>query len=447
MELDLVSPAGHSARPDAAASPEARRGWQPLWHPYGLVLRLSLALSLVAGFGLGLYLLLGLALRFPLPPSTPALLQAHGQAQALGLMLLFVLAVGVHLFPRFHARPLDRPIQVSVGALLLTSGVTLRAVAQPFEPSVARGVAVVVGALLALVGALLALEALGRVVRRGETGRPERVILPMAAGLSLLGALLLNVIAAIGLAAGGLLVPAALDEAYLHLALWGFAASMILVVAGRVYATLLLLRPEREALVRPMQVFWLVGSLGVPLAWLLAPGQPVARAVPAAAQLLGALLFVVAIRLYEPPRQQSGMPWVTNPTRTWARTAFAFLLLGALLNVVLPLAESFGSTVPATAVSAARHALAQGFLVPVMVYMAARILPGYSAQMLRRGRLLGAIMASLFVGAALRVAAELVGGYDPVWGPLVALGATLETLGFTAFAYQLWRQTPLLPAR
>ncbi len=414
--------------------------------PYALLLRLSLALSLTAGFGLGLYLLLGLTLALPLPPSTPALIQAHGQVQALGLMPLFILGVGVHLFPRFHARPLDRPRQVSLGGLLLGLGVALRAMAQPLAASEVRSAALVGGAVLALAGALVALHALGRVVRRGETGRTGRAILPVTAGVSLLGALTLNVAAAASLAGGSPLVPQGLDEAYLHLSLWGFAASMVLVVAGRVYQTLLLLQPERERLVRPTQVLWTIGSLGSPVVWLVAPTEPLPRALLAAAQLAGATLFVATIRLYEPPAGESDLPSLTNPTRQWARLAFGFLLLAAALNVALPLAESVaGQVVASTATSAARHALAQGFLLPVMVFMGARILPRYSARMLRRAPLLAAMMAAFFVGAALRVGPQLVGGYAPGWGLLAALGATLGTLAFMAFAVGVWRETPLLP--
>ena len=49
----------------------------------------------------------------------------------------------------------------------------------------------------------------------------------------------------------------------------------------------------------------------------------------ALAQLAGAVLYVVALRLYELPVRESGMPHVTNPTRLWARLAFALMLLAA----------------------------------------------------------------------------------------------------------------------
>jgi uncharacterized protein involved in response to NO len=98
-----------------------------------------------------------------------------------------------------------------------------------------------------------------------------------------------------------------------------------------------------------------------------------------------------------------------------------------------------------TRLSAARHLVAQGFLLPLIVLMAARILPGYSGSMLHRPRLLSALMWSLLLGAALRGAAELIGGYSPGWSLLVGVGGTLAVIAFVVFAFGLWRATGRTP--
>jgi hypothetical protein len=320
----------------------ARARYGLLARPYSLLVRTSLGLALVGGFALGLYLLLGFAFGLPLPASTPALMQVHGQVQALGFVALFIMAVRVQLFPRFHAATLDRPELVSLGGLMVALGVALRATAQPLPPSAQRGAALVGGALLALAGVLLAIYAFGRVVRQSvqPPARGARRFLPATMAGSLLAALLLNVMVAGGLAAGGWVVPAYQDEALLHWELWGFAATMVLAVAGRVYPRFLLLRPTREPLVAPALAMWALGSFGVPLAWLLAGAAPAVRAAAAAAQLAGAALYVVALRLYEAPVRASGMPHVTNPTHHWARVAFGYLLVAATANTALALHEA-----------------------------------------------------------------------------------------------------------
>jgi hypothetical protein len=82
-----------------------------------------------------LYLLLGFAFGLPLSAGTPALMQVHGQVQVFGFLAMFIMAVGVQLFPRFHATRLDRPMQVSAGGLMLAAGVVVRAIARSPSPS------------------------------------------------------------------------------------------------------------------------------------------------------------------------------------------------------------------------------------------------------------------------------------------------------------------------
>ena len=108
--------------------------------------------------------------------------------------------------------------------------------------------------------------------------------------------------------------------------------------------------------------------------------------------------------------------------------------------------RSIGVPLSLTEASAARHLLAQGFLLPVIVYMAARILPGYSGYMLHRPRLLATLVWSLLAGAALRGGAELIGGYAPGWGAAVALGGTLAVVVFVVFGVGLWRATSHSPS-
>jgi uncharacterized protein involved in response to NO len=419
--------------------------------PYRVLIRTSLALGVGAGFSLGLYLLLGFALGLPLSAGAPTLMQVHGQVQVFGFLAMFIMAVGVQLFPRFHATRLDRPAQVSAGGLLLAAGVVLRAIAQPLAADTdVRPGALLLSGLLTLVGVLLVVQAFARVVRGGVSPTPTgwRALLPATMGASLVLSLVLNLVACVQLAQGASVVGFVQDEALTHLELWGFPASMVLAVSGRVFPKFLLLQPTRDALLRPALALWALGSIGTPAVWALLQGAPSARTVTTLAQLMGAVLFVAGLRLYESPVRESGTPYVTNPTRTWARLAFATLLTAAAANLGIAVAESLGGTATLTQLSAARHLLAQGFVLPLIVLMAARILPGYSGYMLHRPRWLASLVWSLLVGAALRGGAELIGGYHPAWNVLAALGGTLAVIAFTAFAVGLWRATgPQRPAR
>jgi hypothetical protein len=412
--------------------------------PYVLLMGLSLALALSAGFGLGLYLLLSIAFRLPLPATTPALIQVHGQVQALGFVMLFIMAVGVQIIPRFHSSTLDRPRLVSIGGLMLAAGVGARTLSQPAAASVARSVSLLLAAALTLIGALLVVYAFSRVIRSSVQPGPRgrRALLPATLGSSILLALLLNVFVSLGLVLnGGVVVPLYLDETLLHLELWGFASTMVLAVAGNIYPRFLLLRPTREHILPPALLLWLIGSLGTPVAWQLTDTLPGLRAITAIAQLAGITGYLYALRLYESPERESTAPYVTDPTRTWARVAFGFLIIAALVNVAAAVASLIGSGPNASMLSAGRHALAQGFLLPIIVLMAGRILPGYSGLMIRQPRLLAGLVWTLFIGAALRSGAQLLGGYEGGWGMLMAVGATLSTAAFTVFAIGMWQSS------
>jgi hypothetical protein len=420
-----------------------------LANPHPLLIRTSLGLAVAFGFSLGLYLVVGFAFGLPLAAGTPALMQVHGQVQALGFVALFIMAVGVQLFPRFHSARLDRPRQVSIGGLLLATGLVLRVIAQPLaDAGPLRPLALVASGLLELAGVAVAVQAFARVIRSSVHPRPRGVaaLLPLTMAGSLIAALVINLWACVDLARGSVVVPFARDESLLHLELWGFASTMVLAVAGRVFPRFLLLKPTRERLVPYALVSWALGSFGVPLVWLALEGAPPLRVMASLAQLAGAALFVVALRLYEMPARASGTPHVTDPTRRWARLAFGLMLVAAAADFGLAAADALGPPPALTALSAARHALAQGFLLPVIVVMAARILPGYSGYMLHRPRLLAMLVWTLLAGAALRFVAELLGAYAPGWGFLVALGGTLGVIAFLVFAAGLWRATGRAPA-
>lgn len=439
---DVTNPTAVARRITSPSGP----GW--LRNPHPLLIRTSLALALGIGFLLGLYLVVGFAFRLPLSASTPALMQVHGQVQALGFVALFIMAVGVQLFPRFHSSHLDRPEIVSIGGLTLAAALLLRAFTQPLQaPDMIRSPGVVVSSLLEMAGVAMAVYAFARVIRNSVQPGPRREarLLPITLGGSLIAALALNVLLCVELAQGASVVPLAHDEALLHLELWGFASTMVLAVAGRVFPRFLLLQSTRERLVPAALGLWAAGSFGVPLTWLAFDGAALPRAAAALAQLMGAVAYVWALRLYEEPARPSATPHVTDATRLWARFAFGFMLVAAAANVGLAGAEAAAMPQTLTSLSAARHALAQGFLLPVIVVMAARILPGYSGYMLHRPYLLAGLVWTLLLGAGLRFFAEFFGGYASGWGAVVVLGGTLAVGAFGVFAFGLWRATGRAP--
>lgn len=420
---------------------------------YAPLMRAALALALLPGLGLGLLLatIAGLGLRVDL--AWPALAQGHGQVQTLGFTLLFVVAVGLQLLPRFLGTPMTATgrNRAVIGGLLAGVGVLARLVSQPMESGPLRTGLLILAAVAVLGGVLAAASGFHTPRQQGAIrvvdgmGRGWSRFVAVG-GLALGTALILHTWALFGLASGWRMVPNGLNEALIHLEIAGFATCMVVGVGSRVFGRFLLLRtrPAFEARLPHLAGLYGLGLILVAGGWLMDIGA--VRLVGAALGLGVVLVWLWLVGLFNSPSRLSGMPHVTGPTRRWVRLAFVFLLAGNVIGTGLEVQELvFGIPAGASARSAARHSLAQGFLLVMMVAMAARLLPIYSADVLKRPRLVEGAVALLMVGAFLRVGAELMGGYGGIAGPLVAGGGALSTAGFALFALGLWASLGRLP--
>jgi hypothetical protein len=422
--------------------------------PYATLMRLALAMAVLPGLGTGLLLVVVAGFSLPLAIPWPQLAQVHGQIQALGFVLLFICAVGLQLFPRFLGAPVQHAERATWGAVAISLALLARLATQPMTAGPLRAAGLAVAGIVLPLGALLAGFAFHGLSRRSV--QPSRG--PSAAwrrfvavgGTALGAALVLYVWSSVLLVKGDLMVAQGLDEALTHLELIGFSACIVFAVASRIFGRFLLLRtrPGLEARLPLLALGWGVGLALVASGWLVDPRWGVWVRFLGSVIELGVLVsWLWLIGLYDQPSRASGTPHITVPTRRWVRCAFAFLAVGVVLNTIAYGREALEGVAPTIAVlSAARHAVAQGFLLPLMVSMAARLLPIYSADVLKHRRQLELIVDLLLVGALLRVGAEAVGGYGQPTGAIVALGGTLTLVGFIWFAAGLWSSLARLPA-
>jgi len=450
------SQADRLVRQPARAANATRRSELPVLNPfdvsgpYAVSMRLALAMALAPGLGTGLLLALIAGLGLPLAVAWPQLAQAHGQIQAIGFVVVFIVAVGLQLFPRFLGAPLQHANRAAWGCATVATALVARLVGQPLPDGPARIALLVVATIGVPAGVLIAGSAFHE-LRRSRTAAANdaagawRRFIPVG-GLALGVALVLYTWSGMWLVAGDTLVPPATDKALIHLELAGFATSLVLAVATRVFGRFLLLRsrPALDRRVPMLAVLWAVGLVLVSLGWLV--GSPWLRWAGALVEAGVVLSWLWLVGLYETPSRESGTPYVTNPTRRWIRFAFAFLVFSVALQVGLFGREVLvGVSASITELSAARHALGQGFLLPLMVAMAARLLPIFSADVLKHRLRLELTVDLLLAGAAMRVLAELLGGYGALGGPLVALGGTLTVVGFAVFAVGMWSSLGRLP--
>jgi hypothetical protein len=423
--------------------------------PYSAVLRLALGLAILPGLGLGLLMVVVFGLRLPWAAPWPQLIQAHGQVQTLGFTVLFVIAVGLQLFPRFLSAPLLHTRPATIGALLVAGAVLSRLVGQPLSEGAARAGLLGLAAIGLPAGVLVAASVFHGLSRRsvqpahGPSATWRRFV--AVGGLALGAALLLSLWTGLLLAVGAPVVPQSLDEALIHLELAGFATALIFGVASRVFGRFLLLQthPNLDRHLPRLAGLWAMGLALVAGGWLVDAAWGVwPRLIGALIELGTLVVWLWWVGLYQTPTRASGTPHVTVPTRRWIRLAFAFLVFSLAFSAGLFAREALlGQPTLVTELSAARHALAQGFLLPLMTAMAARLLPVYSADVLRHPQRLELALDLLFVGALLRVGAEALGGYAGVAGPLVSLGGAVSVTGFTLFAGGLWSSLGRLPGR
>jgi uncharacterized protein involved in response to NO len=99
----------------------------------------ALATAIFAGFAIGGHLAFVIGFGFPLKASFPSMVQAHGHAQLVGWVGLFVIGTSLHFIPRLSSVPF--PHQRWIGAILwlVGTGVLLRVFGQPTLPYLHAG--------------------------------------------------------------------------------------------------------------------------------------------------------------------------------------------------------------------------------------------------------------------------------------------------------------------
>jgi NnrS protein len=131
-------------------------------------------------------------------------------------------------------------------------------------------------------------------------------------------------------------------------------------------------------------------------------------------------------------------------TRLGVRSAFAWAFIGlAIISAgTLGLASSY------LQVSAARHALALGFVTLMIYSVASRALPAFLGRRLWSTRLQAATLTVANVGVALRVVPQLAAGTDALSDALVGLSGILAYVALVLFTLNVVRtlRGPSAPA-
>lgn len=411
-----------------------------IWPPF---LRASLGLALTAGFGLGGALFAASALGLPTERWWAAAAQAHGHIQLFGWAGLLVFGVGFHFLPRLRGAPLARPARARAMLWLLLTGLIVRGLAQPTlatgtATASALRAALLVAAVLELLGATLALDVLARTLRAGAPLAARdglRTVLPLL-GVAFVAcwlALAMNLLGVIAaLRAGSALIAGRFDRAATFLALYGFLLPIGVAMSARLFPLYFRTPSPRLG--------WLRGGLGCVgaglAARLLGELGGVSSVTPIGQLCLaaGLVLFVGALGVFARGRQRPRQPtrWVADPAHWQALTAYLWLVgtAGILVwDVFATLA-----IVPMRPPSDAEiHALGAGFVTLLILGVGPRLLSGFARRAVRHAALGWPILALANLAALLRVAPLLLAPLVPPAAVNTALGMA-GLAGWTAIA-------------
>lgn len=424
------------------------------------------AAALLLGAGIGFVLAATLSItkaaQAARGPWWLALVQAHGHVQLYGWAGLLIIGVGLHFLPRLRGAGLAHPGLVPWLLGSLVSAMLLRAACQPLV-SVGGGPAARIGLVLSgvleCVGVGMVIFLFLSTSRHAGPMRERaalRSVLPyVALAFASLGTAaavnLVNVVRAATLPLG--IVPAAGDNLNVTLGLLGFLIPMTIAMAARslpMYAGL-------DAL--PAHMLWPTGlayCTGVVLAAVgTGAGNQVGEwsgvvagigfSVLGAVLIIDVLLFARLMRsrgrlpnrvaALAPAPVQAARRYVTQiqddrraygPFVALIVSAFAWALLGGALLLTDGIAQAIGQA-PLSALDAARHSLAVGYIALLICGVAPRMIPGFSGGRIRSPRY---VTATLWLGngaALLRVGSLLAA---PVLASVGAGGRLVDEVAF-----------------
>lgn len=444
----------------------------------------ALTIGLTAGFGYATIVVAALAFKWPLGIWWIALVQAHGHAQLFGWAGLFVLGVGLFFLPRLRGTTLAWHRLAPWSLASLSGGIVLRALCQPLlsvsDASIPQNTlyealgrcGLMFSGVLEIVGIGLVITMLTVSFRSARPLTPSAPIMPvlpylLVAIISLSFAGILNAaLSAATALRGGIVFPSDLDDAFVHLMIYGFFLPTALALSIRNLPLFMRLAfPPVHALF-PILLSYVAGMALRLTAILEQPfdiASPLANRISGAGSILecGALLVFVwqfdvllrrktswlASRTPPPP----GYVETRRPTRKnypdygefghfeWLiLSAYSWLVFASILGLIDGTVGILGNPFLFNP-DIERHTITVGFITLLIFGMSARMLPGFSGK--NRIASTRLVIATFWLGnlaTFARVAPLVAPGFP---GGDLALGASgaIGWLGVACLALNLWR--------
>ncbi len=414
---------------------------------YPLFMGTAIVLALSAGFGLGSMLLLSRTFGVVLSPlgasSWMDQVQMHGFIQIFGWIGLFIMGVSLHILPRFKGVDSSgRLVSLTIyGAMVAGLGSRI-AQAVLNGSTIGHALALLSGVCI-LAGSLLFAWTVYSILRQSSKRESFDSFLSAAVLWLVVGAIGYVALAIYSVNSATTAIPDKYNAPILHTLLMGFATLFTVGISLRVLPIFLGLPSPSEK--RISLAFWAI-NVGLVLR-LVAAFSPVfslghlfeqTEHVGALAEAFGISLF--ALTLF-PWRKRSGLnfmePGVYPGYARFIRMAYIWLIITAVIEVTLSMRSFFGLHPSYLEASAARHALALGFLTMMMFGFSLRIIPVFGGRQLAWPRLADASFWLILASVSLRVPLTLVPGQ--LAAGLVGISGFLGLAGLACWSLSFWR--------
>lgn len=320
----------------------------------------ALVIALAFGFLAGVGMMAQIARGGSYAVVSGALKQAHGHAQLLGWVGLFIMGVAFHVVPRFSGGSLRSMAAAKACFALTCTGVVVRALAQPFAPDRWIGLLAFASATLELAGIGMFVWLMSDLLRwgKGERGFYEKFLWASLAWLTILAMANFALVAQMA-KTGARAIPALAEALWVHGALFGFISNMIFAFSLRIFPHFLGL--QLPAVGPANAAFWLWNGA----IFLRYPLEPLARAA-SVLELAAAALLVYSLRFFAPRRVQLRTEGGGRPFSWFIYLGYGWLLAAALLPFHADWYRISASS---------RHAMAVGFITSVLLGVGLRLLP------------------------------------------------------------------------